>query len=67
MSFKNEIFIDTCVFYALISGNDQITKISKEILDEFKNYLKQEKASQITIKNYLSDLRHFLNWLELAT
>ena len=37
MSFKNEIFIDTCVFYALISGNDQITKISKEILDELIN------------------------------
>lgn len=40
---------------------------SKQILGEFRSYLKQEKTSPMTIKNYLSDLRHFLSWLEIAT
>src|SRR5438270_2176994 len=29
----------------------------------FRNYLLAEKVSAITLKNYLSDLRHFLGWL----
>lgn len=33
-------------------------------LNKFKVYLEKEKASPLTIKNYLSDLRHFLGWLE---
>ncbi len=37
---------------------------SQKVLAGFKKHLGQEKVSQITIKNYLSDLRHFLNWLE---
>lgn len=40
---------------------------SEQILEEFKNHLEKEKISRITIKNYLSDLRHFLTWLEVAT
>jgi len=35
-----------------------------EILGEFREYLKKEKTNPLTIKNYLSDLRHFLGWLE---
>ncbi|MBM3205812.1 hypothetical protein FJZ41_03135 [Candidatus Shapirobacteria bacterium] len=36
---------------------------SEQILQNFKHQLEKEKASPLTIKNYLSDLRHFLNWL----
>jgi site-specific recombinase XerD len=35
-----------------------------EILGEFRDYLEKEKTNPLTIKNYLSDLRHFLGWLE---
>ena len=44
---------------APISLSEQV-----EILNEFKAYLKKEKTNPLTIKNYLSDLRHFLGWLE---
>ncbi|MGB9706988.1 MAG: site-specific integrase [Microgenomates group bacterium] len=33
-------------------------------LKDFRRYLEKEKTSPLTIKNYLSDLRHFLSWLE---
>lgn len=36
------------------------------VLGNFQKHLEKEKVSQITIKNYLSDLRHFLNWLEAS-
>jgi len=38
-----------------------------EVLNQFKKHLEKEQASRLTIKNYLSDLRHFLDWLEPAT
>jgi len=45
-----------------------ISSVSKqpneEILGKFTQHLETEKVSSITIKNYLSDLRHFLGWLE---
>ena len=31
----------------------------------FKNYLVLEGYSPVTVRNYLSDLNHFLGWLEL--
>lgn len=31
----------------------------------FKNYLVVEGYSPVTVRNYLSDLNHFLGWLEL--
>ncbi len=34
------------------------------MVNEFKSYLESEKISQNTIKNYLSDIRQFLLWLE---
>jgi site-specific recombinase XerD len=37
---------------------------TEKILDQFKNSLEKEKVSPITTKNYLSDLRHFLSWIE---
>jgi len=39
---------------------------NERILTEFRKHLEAEKVSQITIKNYLSDLRHFLSWLEIT-
>lgn len=36
----------------------------KEVLREFKNYLKETGLSQTTQKNYLADLRHFLKFVE---
>ncbi len=39
---------------------------NEKVLTEFRKHLEAEKVSQITIKNYLSDLRHFLSWLELT-
>ena len=38
----------------------------EKILAEFRKELEREKISPITAKNYLSDLRHFLGWIEAA-
>ena len=37
---------------------------SEKVLESFQQYLLKEKISHLTVKNYLSDLRHFLGWLE---
>jgi len=37
-----------------------------EVLADFQKHLEKEKVSPLTIKNYLSDLRHFLGWLEAS-
>jgi len=34
------------------------------ILKKFSLHLEKEKVSPLTLKNYLSDLKHFLEWLE---
>lgn len=34
------------------------------VIQEFRGYLENEKVSPNTIKNYLSDIRQFLTWLE---
>lgn len=39
------------------------TKGEEKILEEFRADLEKEKISPLTIKNYLVDLRHFLDWL----
>ena len=66
-----------CISQGWIAANPakQITNISyqerldqkEKILTEFKRDLEKERASPLTVKNYLSDLRHFLGWLEAAT
>lgn len=33
-----------------------------DLLKEFQQYLKSRKLSQKSIKNYVSDVRHFLKW-----
>ena len=41
------------------------TKTPKQnLLAKFQKSLEKEEISPLTIKNYLSDLRHFLTWLE---
>jgi site-specific recombinase XerD len=39
-------------------------KDTSPIIDDFKAYLEAEKISQNTIKNYLSDIKQFMSWLE---
>lgn len=34
------------------------------VINEFRGYLQKEKVSPNTIKNYISDIRQFLSWLE---
>ncbi len=34
------------------------------IIEDFKKHLEENKASKNTIKNYLADIRHFLNWID---
>jgi site-specific recombinase XerD len=46
-------------------SSNSIKKITVHpIFNNFKSYLENEKVSPNTIKNYLSDIRHFLTWLE---
>ena len=34
-----------------------------ELISEFDEHLKKQRVSPNTRKNYLSDIRHFLNWI----
>lgn len=34
------------------------------VTEDFKKHLEQNKASKNTIKNYLADIHHFLNWID---
>jgi site-specific recombinase XerD len=43
---------------------NQKENLTEQILQNFQHQLTKEKASGLTIKNYLSDLKHFLNWVE---
>lgn len=47
-----------------ISENSSRTISALPLLEDFKGYLEAEKASPSTIKNYTSDVRQFLTWLE---
>lgn len=43
----------------------KVTKITlSPIINEFQAYLEAKKMSKNTLKNYLSDVRQFLSWLE---
>ena len=47
----------------VVSDHEAISSTDK-LLFRFAISLKKNGVSQITIKNYLSDLRHFFGWLE---
>ena len=34
------------------------------ITEDFRKHLEENKASKNTIKNYLADIHHFLNWID---
>jgi site-specific recombinase XerD len=34
------------------------------VVNDFKNFLEAEKVSSNTIKNYMSDIKQFMSWLE---
>ena len=47
-----------------ISGSPKSRVNLNSAISEFRAHLEAEKASPNTIKNYLSDIRQFLSWLE---
>jgi len=48
--------------FDFMAGIENITSVS--VVNEFRAHLEGQKASPNTIKNYLSDIRQFLTWLE---
>lgn len=42
----------------------QMTLVSNPLLTQFEKHLAMESSSKNTVKNYVSDVRHFLSWLE---
>ena len=52
--------LNTCPSETLVEGG-------KHSLDEFANWLKAQKLSHVSIKNYLSDLRQFLKAADKTT
>jgi len=48
------------------SETSEIKETPKDILNDFRQDLEEENISTVTIKNYMSDLRHFLGWLKEA-
>ncbi len=47
-----------------IAQNRPAPKMSFDIVDDFKVFLEAEKVSSSTLKNYVSDVRQFLSWLD---
>ena len=47
--------------------NGDNTPGSESFLAGFEKHLSLESSSKNTVKNYVSDVRHFLNWLERQT
>lgn len=47
-----------------ISANAILNIAGSPLVDEFKNHLQDQKVSRNTIKNYTSDIKQFMSWLE---
>ncbi len=47
-----------------ISAVTLIKIANHPLIEEFKSYLKAQKVSHNTIKNYTSDIKQFMSWLE---
>lgn len=47
-----------------ISAATLIKIANHPLIDEFKSYLQAQKISHNTIKNYTSDIKQFMGWLE---
>jgi site-specific recombinase XerD len=37
---------------------------SKEILPEFRKWIEKKGATDVTVKNYICDIRHFISWFK---
>ena len=48
-----------------ISGFNKPKASITPLVNEFRSYLETQKISRNTIKNYLSDIKQFLSWVEL--
>ena len=44
-------------------NNQKSSKLNPSLLEDFRTRLKKERLKPATIKNYLSDVNQFLNWL----
>ena len=47
-----------------ITGGTHQAPLIHPLLSQFQKDLEAEKVSKNTVKNYLSDVKHFINWLE---
>jgi site-specific recombinase XerD len=63
--FSNEI-IDSNFMGSVenVSQRPHLKSSIEPIIEEFRSYLVNEKVSQNTLKNYISDVRQFLIWIE---
>ena len=58
------------VEFNFMEGIDNISATTKKkssvgpIVDDFRTYLEAQKISKNTVKNYVSDIRQFLAWIE---
>ena len=48
-----------------IAGTSPQTTSIHPLLSQFQKELEDQKVSKNTVRNYISDVRHFINWLEL--
>jgi site-specific recombinase XerD len=47
-----------------ISGSKKPKSMVSPIINDFQSYLENQKVSKNTVKNYVSDIRQFLTWVE---
>lgn len=47
-----------------VSLNKPVQTNTFSVMDDFKSFLEAEKVSASTLKNYMSDVRQFLTWLD---
>lgn len=69
--FSNFLIEENLITYNFMDGiqNKKHHKISKDntllpLVNDFKAYLIGKKVSESTVKNYTSDVKQFINWLE---
>jgi site-specific recombinase XerD len=64
------LLLSQIVNFDFMNGISNISTVTNDstsihpLLAEFKKKLEAEKVSENTVKNYVSDIRHFINWLE---
>jgi site-specific recombinase XerD len=54
-------FMEGLVNMDVIPGRNTL---AYPLLEKFEKHLKEENISHNTIKNYLSDIKHFISWLD---